>query len=132
VNNAPCIVGCLRRGFGYGGGGGWIQVVPCRSSTSALPPWSPRQRRFLNPASALRQLLGSNPLQQQEYQPILTLFGSDASDWSDYIMWYNSVTFHHKDNDTIVEGAVGRAKANLQRCVVGNVDDMAGTLELLR
>jgi hypothetical protein len=35
----------------------------------------------------MRQLLGDNPLQQQEYQPLLTLFGSDATNWSDYILW---------------------------------------------
>lgn len=45
---------------------------------------------------------------------------------------YNSVTFHNKDNDTIVDDAAERAKANLQRCVVGNVDDVEGTRELLR
>jgi hypothetical protein len=43
--------------------------------------------RYLNPESAMRQLLGDNPLQQQEYQPLLTLFGSDATNWSDYILW---------------------------------------------
>ncbi len=68
----------------------------------------------------------------QEYQPLLTLFGSTATNWADYISWYNSISFHNAGNSSTVSAAVDTATNALQNCVVGDLDDLPGTEVQLR
>ena len=63
---------------------------------------------------------------------MLTLFGSTATTWQEYLLWYNGVSFHRTGNATLLQEALRVAKAALGACVVGDLDDVPGTLELLR